>query len=209
MSCARPVVFIVDDDISVRDSLEMLLDSAGWQATSFGSAEAFLAFPRGFAPSCLVLDIALPDINGLDLQKLVSAERAHMPIVFISGHGDIPMTVQAMRAGAIDFLTKPVSADAILQAIDKAIQRSNAEIERAAEMRSLRDRYRSLSLRERQVMTLVVTGMLNKQVAGELDISEITVKAHRGHAMKKMKARSLADMVKMSTRLCESNELAT
>ena len=207
MSDALPVVFVVDDDISVRESLEMLLCSAGWQATTFESAEAFLAFPRVSAPSCLVLDVGLPDLNGLDLQRLVAAERADMSIVFISGFGDVPMTVQAMRAGAIDFLTKPVRGDAILEAIGKAIQRSNAHLERDAEMRSLRDRYSTLSVRERQVLTLVVTGLLNKQVAAELDISEITVKAHRGHAMKKMSARSLADMVKMSTLLFNSDRV--
>ena len=207
MAHPKPIVFIVDDDVSVRSSLQMLIWSAGWQAEAFGSAEGFLAHPQVPTPSCLVLDVTLPDINGLELQKRVASERGNMPIVFITGYGDVPMTVQAMKAGAVDFFTKPVHAEAILAAIAAAIQRSRAALELEAEIRVLRDRYTSLSCRERQVMNLVVTGMLNKQVAGELDISEITVKAHRGHAMLKMKARSLADMVLMSARLRESNAL--
>lgn len=207
MSHAKSIVFIVDDDISVRSSLELLVWSAGWQAHSFSSAEEFLAHPRVPGPSCLVLDVTLPDIDGLELQRRIASERLDMPIVFITGYGDVSMTVQAMKAGALDFLTKPVHGDVILAAIGTALRNSEAILEREAEMQVLRNRYTSLSIRERQVMNLVVTGMLNKQVAGELDISEITVKAHRGHAMRKMQARSLADMVVMSTRLGDAHAL--
>lgn len=201
MSCAKPMVYVVDDDIAVRRSLETLICSAGWKVASFGSAAEFLAFPRAPAPGCVVLDVMLPDLNGLELQRLVATEHREMPIVIISGYGDVPMTVRAMKAGAIDFLTKPFHGDALLAAIDRAIQRSAAALARGAELTVLRNRYLSLSSREREVMTFVVTGMLNKQVAARLSISEITVKAHRGHAMRKMKARSLADMVRMSVRL--------
>ena len=200
-SHATPIVFVVDDDISVRESLELLIRSEGWQPETFASAQEFLAHPRMLVPSCLVLDVSLPGLNGLDLQKRVAVERIDMPIIFITGHGNVPMTVQAMKAGAVEFLTKPFSDDVLLSAIRNAIERSQIALGHEAEMRTLRDRYASLTRREREVMALVTSGLLNKQVGGELGISEITVKAHRGQAMQKMKADSLADLVKMATRL--------
>ena len=200
-SHATPIVFVVDDDISVRESLELLIRSEGWQPETFASAQEFLAHPRKLAPSCLVLDVSLPGLNGLDLQKRVAVERIEMPIIFITGHGNVPMTVQAMKAGAVEFLTKPFSDDVLLSAIRNAIERSLTALGHEAEMRGLRDRYASLTRREREVMALVASGLLNKQVGGELGISEITVKAHRGQAMQKMKADSLADLVKMAARL--------
>jgi FixJ family two-component response regulator len=201
MSDVTPIVFIVDDDISVRESLESLIRCEGWQPETFASAQEFLAFSRVHTPNCLVLDVSLPGLNGLDLQSLVAAERTDMPIIFITGHGDVPMTVQAMKAGAVEFLTKPFNDDVLLAAIRAALERSRIALGLEAEMRVLRDRYASLSQRERQVMVLVVSGLLNKQVGGELGISEITVKAHRGKVMQKMKAGSLADLVKMAARL--------
>ena len=200
-SHATPIVFVVDDDISVRESLELLIRSEGWQPETFASAQEFLAHPRKLAPSCLVLDVSLPGLNGLELQKRVAVERIEMPIIFITGHGNVPMTVQAMKAGAVEFLTKPFSGDVLLSAIRNAIERSLTALGHEAEMRALRDRYASLTRREREVMALVASGLLNKQVGGELGISEITVKAHRGQAMQKMKADSLADLVKMAARL--------
>jgi FixJ family two-component response regulator len=201
MSHATPIVFVVDDDASVRKSLELLIGSAGWQPETFASAQEFLSRPRVLAPSCLILDVTLPDLNGLELQKRVAADRTDMPIIFITGYGDVPMTVQAMKAGAVEFLTKPFSDDALLSAIHHAIERSNTALEQQVEMRALRHCYASLSGRERQVMALVVSGLLNKQVGGELGISEITVKAHRGNMMRKMEADSLAGLVKMAARL--------
>jgi len=198
---AAPIVFVVDDDISVRESLELLIRSEGWQPETFASAQEFLAHPRMLVPSCLVLDVSLPGLNGLDLQKRVAVERIDMPIIFITGHGNVPMTVQAMKAGAVEFLTKPFSDDVLLGAIRNAMERSQTALGREAEMRALRDRYTSLTRREREVMALVTSGLLNKQVGGELGISEITVKAHRGQAMQKMKADSLAHLVKMAARL--------
>lgn len=200
MSHATPIVFVVDDDISVRESLELLIRFSGCQPETFASAEEFLARARVRTASCLILDVSLPDLNGLDLQKLV-LDRTDMPIIFITGHGDIPMTVQAMKAGAVEFLTKPFDDDVLLSAIRHALDRSLATLGDEAELQTLRDRYASLTPREREVMALVVSGLLNKQVAGELDISEITVKAHRGKMMQKMKADSLADLVKMAVRL--------
>ena len=200
-SHATPIVFVVDDDISVRESLELLIRSEGWQPETFASAQEFLAHPRMLVPSCLVLDVSLPGLNGLDLQKRVAVERIDMPIIFITGHGNVPMTVQAMKAGAVEFLTKPFSDDVLLSAIRNAIERSQTALWHEAEMRALRDCYASLTRREREVMALVASGLLNKQVGGELGISEITVKAHRGQAMQKMKADSLADLVKMAARL--------
>jgi FixJ family two-component response regulator len=201
MSHATPIVFVVDDDISVRESLESLIRCAGWQPETFASAQEFLSRPRVLAPSCLVLDVTLPDLNGLDLQKRVAFDRIDMPIIFITGYGDVPMTVRAMKAGAVEFLTKPFADDVLLSAIRHGIERSHIALSHEAETRALRDCHASLSRREREVMALVVSGLLNKQVGGELGISEITVKAHRGRVMRKMKADSLADLVNMSARL--------
>jgi FixJ family two-component response regulator len=195
-----PIVFVVDDDISVREALESLIGFAGWKCETFASANAFLSRPRALAPSCLVLDVSLPDLNGLDLQKRI-ADRMDMPIIFITGHGDVPMTVRAMKAGAVEFLTKPFGDEVLLDAIRNAIERSRAALGYEAEVRTLRDSYASLTPREREVMALVVSGLLNKQVGGNLGISEITVKAHRGKVMRKMNANSLADLVTMAARL--------
>ena len=199
-SVATPIVFVVDDDVSVRESLELLVAEAGWRAHVFGSAEAFLAHRREPLPSCLVLDVGLPDLNGLELQKRI-AGRPDLPIIFITGRGDIPMTVQAMKAGAVEFLTKPFGPDVLLKAIHGAIERSRALLAREADLQRLRDRYESLTERERQVMALVVRGQLNKLIAFELGLSEITVKVHRGRVMRKMEARSLAQLVEMAARL--------
>jgi FixJ family two-component response regulator len=196
-----PTVFVVDDDISVRTSLESLIDSAGWHVETFPSAQAFLQRPRVVGPSCLVLDVSLPDLDGLELQKRVASDRSDMPIIFISGYSDVPMTVRAMKAGAVEFLTKPLAGDVLVGAIQHAIDRSRQALDRAAAIRELRERHASLSPRERQVMALVVSGLLNKQVGGELGISEITVKAHRGQVMRKMKADSLPGLVVMAQEL--------
>ena len=200
-SHATPIVFVVDDDISVRESLELLIRSEGWQPETFESAQEFLAHPRALVPSCLVLDFSLPGLNGLELQKRVAVERTDMPIIFITGYGDVPMTVQAMKAGAVEFLTKPFGDNVLLSAIRNAIERSKTALRHEAQMQALRDRYESLTPREREVMALVASGLLNKQVGGELGISEITVKAHRGQVMQKMKADSFARLVKMAARL--------
>ena len=201
MSHAVPIVFVVDDDVSVRESLELLIRCEGWEPQTFASALEFLARPRAVVPSCLVLDISLPGLNGLDLQKQVAVERPDMPIIFITGYGDVPMTVQAMKAGAVEFLTKPFGDEVLLSAVRHAIERSRTALAHEAEIRELRDHHASLSRREREVMALVVSGLLNKQVGGELGISEITVKAHRGKVMRKMEADSLADLVTMAARL--------
>ena len=194
------IVFVVDDDVSVRESLELLIRAAGWRAQTFGSARDFLSHPRPTVPSCLVLDVSLPGLSGLELQKQL-AERTDMPIIFITGHGDVPMTVQAMKAGAVEFLTKPFKDTVLLEAIESAIEQSRAALRHESEMHLLRNRYASLTPREREVMALVVSGLLNKQVGGELGISEITVKAHRGQVMRKMKADSLPGLVTMAARL--------
>ncbi len=201
MPPATPTVFVVDDDFSVRKSLELLIDSAGWQPATFGSAQEFLHHPRPVSPSCLILDVSLPDLNGLELQKRVAPDRRDMPIIFISGYGDVPMTVRAMKAGAVEFLTKPFKDDVLLDAIRSAIDRSLAALRRELETQELRSRFASLTPREHEVMSGVVSGLLNKQVGGELGISEITVKAHRGQVMRKMKADSLPDLVRMGARL--------
>src|SRR5215471_7331180 len=202
MQSAAPIVFVVDDDISVRESLELLIQNEGWRPKSFASAREFLAFQRSTVPSCLILDVSLPGLDGLELQERIGAERTtSLPIIFITGYGDVPKTVQAMKRGALEFLTKPFDDEVLLAAIKQALERSRLALAHETEMQELRDRYASLTPRERQVMALVVSGLLNKQVGGELGISEITVKAHRGQVMQKMKANSVADLVKMAGRL--------
>jgi FixJ family two-component response regulator len=201
MSRGTPIVYVVDDDISVRESLESLIRFAGWQPQIFASAQEFLPRPPVFVPSCLVLDVMLPDFNGLDLQKRLTTDRVAMPIIFISGHGDVPTAVRAMKAGAVEFLSKPYSDEMLLSAIQKAIECSDAALRREAEMRSIRDRYASLSARERQVMALVVRGLVNRHVGSELFITEITVKVHRGNVMRKMNADSLPALVNMAATL--------
>jgi FixJ family two-component response regulator len=198
---ATPIVFVVDDDISVRKSLELLIDSAGWHPETFASAQEFLQRPRVVAPSCLVLDMSLPGLNGLELQKRLAPDRIDMPVIFISGYVDVPTAVRAMKAGAVEFLTKPFKNDALLEAIRGAIERSAAALREESETQELRSCCASLTRREREVMALVVSGLLNKQVGGELGISEITVKAHRGQVMRKMKAGSLPALVTMASRL--------
>ena len=198
---ATPIVFIVDDDVPVRSALQTLIESVGWIPETFASAQEFLRRPRVAAPSCLVLDVSLPDISGLELQRRVATDRTDMPIIFISGYGDVPMTVRAMKAGAVEFLMKPFKDDVLLDAIRGAIERSLTVLREESEAQVLRSRSASLTPREREVMALVVSGLLNKQVGGELGISEITVKAHRGQVMRKMKAESLPALVTMAWRL--------
>jgi FixJ family two-component response regulator len=195
------MVFVVDDDISVRESLELLIRCGGWQPVLFASASEFLACERALVPNCLVLDVSLPGLDGLELQRRIARERTEMPIIFITGYGDVPMSVQAMKAGAMEFLTKPFTDEDLLNAIREAIERSRVALSIATEMEELRSAYGSLSQREREVMALVVSGLLNKQVGAELGISEVTVKAHRGSLMRKMKADSLPDLVNMAARL--------
>jgi len=200
MSDSTPIVFVVDDDDSVRESLQLLIESAGWLPETFGSAQDFLARPRASTPNCLVLDVHLPNLSGLDLQTLV-ADRTDMPIIFITGQGDVPMTVRAMKAGAFEFLTKPFHDTVLLEAIAGALERSRTALATEAEVQRLRAEYAALSRREREVMALVTSGLLNKQVGGRLGISEITVKAHRGKVMRKMEASSLADLATKAAKL--------
>jgi FixJ family two-component response regulator len=201
MPLASPIVFVVDDDVSVRESLELLIQNEGWHAETFASAQEFLDRPQSALPSCLVLDVSLPGLNGLDLQQRVASQRSDIPIIFITGHGDIPMTVRAMKAGAVEFLTKPFSDEVLLKAIHQALERSRIALGQKAQIDEMRKCYASLTPREREVMALVVSGLLNKQIGGELGISEITVKAHRGQVMHKMKAGSVASLVKIAERL--------
>lgn len=196
-----PVVFVVDDDVSVRESLEPLIRRAGWRPETFSSARDFLSRTRDDTPSCLVLDVELPDLNGLEVQERVAADRTEMPIIFITGHGDIPMSVRAMKAGAAEFLTKPFERDVLLAAIRRAIERSRVALVQSSELKLLNQRYASLTPREREVLVWVVSGLLNKQVGAELGMTEATVKAHRGQVMQKMKADSLADLVRIVARL--------
>lgn len=201
MALNTPIVFVVDDDVSVRESLELLIQNEGWQVETFASAHEFLDRPHELVESCLILDVSLPGLNGLDLQQRIAADRKDMPIIFITGQGDIPMTVRAMKAGAVEFLTKPFSDEVLLKAIRQALENSRGALSEQILLKELRNSYASLTPREREVMALVASGLLNKQVGGELGISEITVKAHRGKVMEKMKAGSLADLVKMASRL--------
>jgi FixJ family two-component response regulator len=196
-----PIVFVVDDDLSVRQCLELLIRCEGWEPVVFASAREFLAYPDVNVPSCLLLDIGLPDLTGLELQRHLAAERAAMPIIFITGRGDVPTSVQAMKMGAVEFLTKPLSDELLVSAIRDALCRRRRLLGHEAELQTLRGRHDSLSQREREVMKLVVTGLLNKQVGAELGISEITVKVHRGRVMRKMGASSLAKLVSMAGRL--------
>jgi FixJ family two-component response regulator len=201
MSLHTPIVFVVDDDISVRESLESLIRCEGWDTATFASAEDFLNHPRASTPSCLILDVSLPELNGLDLQRRIASDRKDMPIIFITGYGDVPMTVKAMKAGAVEFLTKPFDDEALLNAIRHSIERSHVVLRREMETGTLRNSYASLTPREKEVLVLVVSGLSNKQVGVALGISEITVKAHRGKVMQKMQADSLPSLVKIATRL--------
>ena len=203
-----PTVFIVDDDISFRESLEAMIGAAGWRPQAFASAQAFLAHSRVAGPSCLILDVNLPDLSGLDLQAHIADGQADMPIIFVTGYGDVPMSVRAMKAGAVEFLTKPMDKDVLLAAVRDAIGASLAAAGQEEEIRTLRARYASLTAREKQVMAMVASGLMNKQVGGELGISEITVKAHRGRMVRKMRATTFADLVTMAARLGVTNAAA-
>ena len=207
-SANTPIVFVVDDDLSVRESLELLIETSGWRAELFASAKDFLARSGASVPCCLILDVALPDFSGLDVQKRVAVDRPDMPVIFLTASRDVPTSVQAMKAGAIEFLTKPFDDDVLQSAIGDALARSRRALEHKAKMAALRESYASLTPREREVMVLVVSGLLNKQVAGELGISEITVKAHRGQVMRKMKADSLPALVRMVASLGLSAAMA-
>jgi FixJ family two-component response regulator len=196
-----PTVFVVDDDISVRESLELLIATEGWRPRTFASAREYLARSPAAGPSCLILDVNLPDLSGLDLQERVASGLLDVPIIFITGYGNVPMTVRAMKAGAVEFLTKPFADDVLLKAISSALDRSKVALAHKSKIQALQEGYAVLSRREREVMSLIVRGLLNKQVGGELGISEITVKAHRGQVMRKMRAKSFADLVNMGAAL--------
>jgi RNA polymerase sigma factor (sigma-70 family) len=201
MTKLTPVVFVVDDDPSVRRAIKLLLESVGLEVELFGSAQEFLPSGPTKGPSCLVLDIRLPGVSGLDFQRQLIEAKINIPIIFISAHGDVPMTVRAMKAGAIEFLTKPFRDQDLLDAVQVALERDRARCQREAEIATLRERFESLSAREREVVAMVVSGMLNRQIAAEIGITENTVKVHRSRAMEKMQAQSLADLVKMVERL--------
>ena len=196
-----PIVFVVDDDVSVRESLELLIGQAQWRPQLFDSAQAYLAQPRPLVPNCLVLDINLPGLNGLDLQNVIAGDQSQTPIIFITGYGDVPLTVRAMKAGAVEFLTKPFDDEVLLNAIADALECSRAALDREGDLRVLREAHATLTPREQEVLDMVVEGRMNKVIASDLGISEITVKAHRGKVMRKMKARSLADLVKKVAQL--------
>src|SRR5580698_9335810 len=201
MPPTTPTVVVVDDDISVRESLELLIQNEGWQAALFESAQEFLTRLPSVVPSCLILDVNLPDLSGLDIQQRISDEKSSIPIIFITGYGDIPTSVRAIKAGAAEFLTKPLDDKILIEAVRSAVLRSESNLKREGAQRQLQQRLAVLSKREREVMNLVVKGLMNKQVAFELDISEITVKAHRGRVMEKMRATSFVDLVNMAGRL--------
>lgn len=198
---AKPIVFVVDDDISVRESLELLIRDQGWAPLLFASAREFIARKSVSVPSCVVLDVNLPDLSGLDLQQQISGASSISPIIFVTGYADIPMSVRAMKAGAVEFLSKPFDEDTIVEAIRSALHKSEMMLAQEIERGALRDRFAALSKREREVMALVVRGLMNKQVAGDLNISEITVKAHRGRVMRKMQARTFVGLVNMANEL--------
>ncbi|HTV98359.1 MAG TPA: response regulator [Steroidobacteraceae bacterium] len=201
MPPTAPMVVVVDDDISVRESLELLIQNQGWQPALFESAQAFLERLPSVVPSCLILDVNLPDLSGLDIQQRIGNEKSSTPIIFITGYGDIPTSVRAMKAGAAEFLTKPLDDEIMIGAIREAVLRSQANLKREGAQRQLQERFASLTKREREVMSLVVRGLMNKQVGFELDISEITVKAHRGRVMEKMQAMTFVDLVNMAGKL--------